>query len=625
MVQASQLENRVCDYVVVIVALGCALILTWQAWVKAPAHDEIGQFYASVATVRFGDPGFYRVNPPLHRWVTGLPVEWLCDVPIPKPYPASHMPPGMRQEYVMGTSATASSPDRYRWHFFVGRLPRILIVLASVWIFLKGFVMFSKRSRSIAAILYLTSPLVLGHGWTTMPDALSACAMLALVSATLVWLNHRTFMAGSVVGIAWGICLNVKFTFCPIFLLWPLVLVLHEWHAARLTGIGATRLGLAHFAHGVIALWITIVVYEGNDIGLRLSEHRFASQTFRDLASLAPKLHSPLPAQYLIGIDEQQLFLDRGVPTYFAGQVYPDGMWWYYIAGLLAKEQIVFGAACVVLAFWLIVVVIQRRRRTLYLKSDIDDSPSVSCPQISAIFFLLGVAALVITILSWNWQLALNVRYLLPAMPAIYLLLGTGIDGFLKFAPRFSRMILAGGLMCIGMEVAMNFPHFFAYINPCFGGSYRIPPVLHDSNTDGGQDIWILEQWNRDHPTLPGTRRYFAYFTNISRSAIDLPDAVPSVALLEELLQLKTNKFTANEISVDSWSSAQEETIEIVIAHCLQVPAPWHRLSGESERFHQLLEQTSTLAPDEFITPSMLLYRFCLDIRRAESGSEVEP
>ncbi len=51
---------------------------------------------------------------------------------------------------------------------------------------------------------------------------------------------------------------------------------------------------------------------------------------------------SPLPKQVLVGVDEQQLDLEKGYPTYFRGVWYPEGMGWYYLVGLVAKEQLIF-------------------------------------------------------------------------------------------------------------------------------------------------------------------------------------------------------------------------------------------------------------------------------------------
>ncbi|WP_430450680.1 hypothetical protein [Rhodopirellula europaea] len=42
-----------------------AATMMWQAVWDAPNHDESAHLAAGIATMRTGDPGYYRVNPPL--------------------------------------------------------------------------------------------------------------------------------------------------------------------------------------------------------------------------------------------------------------------------------------------------------------------------------------------------------------------------------------------------------------------------------------------------------------------------------------------------------------------------------------------------------------------------------
>ncbi len=584
-------------------------ILLFEAWTKAPAHDEVAQFYASVATVRFGDPAYYRVNPPIHRWIGGVPVELLCDVPIPDPYPASEMNSGDRQEFPMGTRATKASPNRYHWHFFVGRLFRVAIVVGFGWLMFRGFPMLAKRACAIATFLYLTSPMILGHGYTMMPDALSGCAMILLMITSLSWLQEPVSSKSFWVGVAWGICLNTKFTFCPLYVLWPVLLFIYSAILRKDSLIGIYRVGVHHFYHGVIALLITIIMYEGQGVGVPLDSFAFASQTLISISELVGGLPSPLPQQYLMGIDEQQIFMEAGVPTYFAGTVYPKGVWWYYLVGVFAKEQLAFFIISLGMFVWLCILLFASiRKRGTDSSSPQTTDQARNLARTAAIAFIAGVVVLVFELMSWHSQMALNVRYLFPALPGCYLLLGTGLDAWLTRSNVSQRLVFAVGSLLIALDIGSAFPHYFAYINPLFGGSYRVPAALHDSNFDAGQDIWTLEKWNRDHPVGADTKRYFIYFTEIDRSVLELPSELPSNAVLEALVNARGTGSAAMDDVAESTAGAKN--IEIVIARCLQVPAPWHRLWDESSEFHLLIHKTATIYPDEFITPTMLLYRF---------------
>jgi len=147
-----------------------------------PTSDEAGHLVSGVAMVRTGDPGFYRVNPPLHKLLSGVAVEVLDVVPLPNLYPASFMASGARQEFEMARGAITADPEGYRRWFIIGRLVRLpLMVLAGWWLW-------RSIGGPVAGVLWLTSPMVLGHGWVVMPDAVSGVAMVVLIVSTFKWL-----------------------------------------------------------------------------------------------------------------------------------------------------------------------------------------------------------------------------------------------------------------------------------------------------------------------------------------------------------------------------------------------------------------------------------------------------
>lgn len=177
-----------------------AFVLTWQALTCSPAQDELGQLTASIAIAQTGDPGYYRVNPPLGKLITGLPLIALRDVPSLTSASPSYFRPGNRhREMSMPRQYIDNRLDGYRWDFRVGRLARVLVLCAVTgWVLwwmmgfdagstdnvvdaagVEGGSRLAAMNTLVFATLWCTSPLMLGHGWTVMPDALSGLAMLA--------------------------------------------------------------------------------------------------------------------------------------------------------------------------------------------------------------------------------------------------------------------------------------------------------------------------------------------------------------------------------------------------------------------------------------------------------------
>lgn len=626
-------------------------LLVWQAVSNAPTSDEAAHLIAGVAIVQTGDPAFYRVNPPLHKLVSGVAVDLTTSCQIAGLYSASMFGSGNRQEFEMAKSTLAQSPEEYPTWFLIGRLVRLPVILFAAWLMLGQHLLIPQRAGVIASVSWLTSPMVLGQGWAIMPDAFSACAAAFLLVTTAEWLTQPNRWSFLFVGIAWGFAIGTKFTFCPLFVLWPLGMLSYRWAEGALTWRSVLRLSLAHFGHGMIALFVVAALYNFSELGLPLGSHRFESSRMISLSEPLATLPSPLPKQFLIGIDEQQLDIEGGLPTYFKGRWYPAGMWWYYLVGLLAKEQIVFGAglslACVGGALmWLPTGIVGKyglnggttqrkgsahhRTRILHVatgssaktanQTDAYEAETVTREmyvqtKTKAFFVLcLYVATCVLFILSWHSEMALNVRYAFPALPALYFVIGIGVDGVFRRWPATTRWVLGVGLLLITAELSWNTPHFFAYVNPLFGGSRAVPPVLHDSNFDGGQDLWRLEAWITAHPSGDECMRFTCVDSDVPASAMNFKPTPPPPEVIERLIARRatTPGTGVSDIEHDSASYRVRDGqgVELITMRGLGVPAPWARMSGHaSPATHKALIRLLAMPPDEFITPTLVIYR----------------
>ncbi len=565
------------------------------AFINGPIADEMGHLIAGAAILRTGDSSFYRVNPPLPKLVSGGAIELLFAPRLEKLYPASKLPSGVRREFEMAEHTVGSAPGQYRHWFVWGRLLRVPIVLLGSWGLWRWFRPDTDPTGLIAVGLWLSSPLILGHGSLVMPDAMSAVAMIGLLAASMNWLANRDGSSSLLLGLVWGLSLTTKFTFCPIWLIWPVGMITSLAIAGQLRTADWWQVPISHLIQGVIAWMVVVLMYFGQDVGVPLARHGFASDRFISLAETLPWLPSPLPMSFLLGIDEQQLDIERGFPTYVLGRWYRDGAWWYYLVGLIIKEQIALYVLSVMAIVGLVSEMLRRDRYHVSVSQRKDDRTV----KLLAVLTATSVFS-VIAVLSVHPRMALNVRYVFPALPGLYLMIGLGCRNFFRRFPRSAEPLAWLLTIVIVGEIACITPHHFAYANPVFGGSRRIPPALHDSNFDGGQDLWLLEQWQASNAPKPGCRRLYAIDTHVPVQAIGFPVTPPRESDLQRLLD-----------TVDQPSpGVGERCIELVVMRGLGVPAPWTRsLGGLSTSGTTLLRDLLKYPPDEWLSPTLVIYR----------------
>jgi hypothetical protein len=194
---------------------------------------------------------------------------------------------------------------------------------------------------------------------------------------------------------------------------------------------------------------------------------------------LVDELRFPLPANYVLGIDQTKAELERGKACYLRGQWKHGGWWYYYLYALGIKEP---------LGIWtLALLTICARRFCRGYRAPWEDELMLALP-----------AAAILVLLSSQTGFA-TLRYLLPAFPFAFIWLG-------QFARSvsFKHWWLAGlGAAAVIWSVASSlsvYPHCLAYFNELVGGPTGGHAHLVDSNIDWGQDLLYLKRWLDEHP-----------------------------------------------------------------------------------------------------------------------------
>ena len=445
----------------------------------------------------------YEVNPPLVRLVAALPV-------LSSP-PAQRFTPhgGDRPEWALGREFIDYAGEDLFGLFHRARLALLpLLLIGPLALYRLGERFADSRVGFAAAALYCFSPTVLAYSALCTPDAVAASLTALSLLCLCGWLDRQDWGGALALGVSLGVTLATKFTG---LLLIPAVLFAAFVYAARWPRLRSLIGQLFVMAAVVVATIGATYGFEG--IGRPLGTLPFRSKLFGGPEASIESPHNrfrhhwigrlplPVPERYVLGIDRQQVEFETGYWSYVRGHWRRRGWWWYYAYAALVKEP----AGYLVMLLIGFLTVLRRGYSRFWVVAIV---PSL----------------LVFLVLSAHTAYNHHYRYVLPALPGIYLIAAMGL------APRGDRVLghlrwlrlLSWGCLVAGVLSSLSqVPHSESYFNWISGGPYRDPPHLLDSNIDWGQDLLPLKRWLDRHPevVLDGTVYYSPFARGLLRAA----------------------------------------------------------------------------------------------------------
>jgi len=366
-----------------------------------------------------------------------------------------------------------------------------------------------------ATTLWCVSPTVLGHGALITPDVGAAATFVVAVYCTARWIRTPTWGATAWMSLAITLAISAKTTNWLVF---PVALLLWCWQQKpAMPHESARRRQLLQFSlASFTAIFLFNSLYGFQGVGQRLGKYAFASQTLGDTiesrgnrfrGTLLGAVPIPLPSDFVSGIDIQKRDIERGlrVPgwqSYLYGTWRQGGWPYFYLAAMLVKESL--GTLVLAVA----AVLTHLRARTLF--------------TISAIWL---PAMAIIGLVSSQSAFTMHYRYVLPALPFLYLF-GSSLVVHPQMLVRIASWALVG---CSAIGSLSAYPHSLSHFNWTAGGGNRGEMFLVDSNIDWGQDLLFLKQWLRSHPEAASLK--MAYFGSFDPRdlgvAYQIPKALP--------------------------------------------------------------------------------------------------
>jgi hypothetical protein len=505
---ALDVENRGrlhCTKTVIALVFAIQIImLAYEGRRDSPTWDEVGHFAAGLSHWYNGSFNLYRVNPPLVRFVACGPVALLERRVDLGGYEFSEGV-GARGEFNAGATAAKDLGRRYFFDITIARWSCIPFALIGGYFCLRwARELYGYDAGLLALILWVFSPNILAHGHLITPDA-GATALGVVANYTFWrWLRSPGATSTAMAGIALGLVELTKTTWIILFALWPLSWVVYRCLNRRTTRAQASvwrEVGQMMIIW-VLGVWIINIGYGFERSFNKLREYQFVSARFsgnslrpnnsndavigdeyfgnRFSSTSLANLRVPLPANYLVGVDIQNLDFERRMWSYLRGEWRLGGWWWYYVYALLVKEP---------LGTWVLGILAV--------------GLTVCCRGYVARWqdelVLLAPAVVVLIVVSSQTGFNHHLRYVLPALPFLFIWISK-VARSLTLGHRVVTMLTMAALTWSIISSLSVFPHSLSFFNELVGGPKNGHHHLANSNTDWGQDLLYLKRWLEHHP-----------------------------------------------------------------------------------------------------------------------------
>lgn len=511
--------------VVVLCVLAHLALLSQTIAETTPTVDEVAHLPAGYT---YGDRGtfrLYRLSPPLARLLAAAAAQedrpvipydrsWLRDEP------ANHW--RFSFETLLANAGSPAAQQRYLAAFSHARRSTALWSAVTIPVlFAWGWWWFGPAAGALAAALWSFCPNIVAHAGLVTTDIPAAAAGLWACFAFALWLARPTWPRAAAAGVLLGVAQLVKFSslwLYPVLTVWLLAALWLQRGRGQLSWRTALAQG------GALLLASVLVIdagYRFEKVGEPLGRFPFLSRTLTRLRQPGdPPPHPttdplyrrvreqrvnrfagtwlggvpcPLPYHYVAGLDEQAFEAEGLYPMYLRGRFAESaprrGWWYYYLYALALKVPV--GTWALVAAAAVLALFRPRQRRLLPI----------------AALALVPIAAV-----SLLTDLNLGVRYVLTALPFVFLLAGSVVAaGRPRWCAALALIAVVGNVV----SLARVHPRELSYFNALAGGPERERWHLIDSNLDWGQDLRRLARWLDAHPDW-GREARLGYMGHVS-------------------------------------------------------------------------------------------------------------
>lgn len=170
----------------------------------------------------------------------------------------------------------------------------------------------------------------------------------------------------------------------------------------------------------------------------------------------------------------------------------------------------------------------------------------------------------------------------------------------------------------MALECSYNFPHYFSYINPFFGGSHRVPIALNDSNFDYGQDLFAIRNWIKKQTHGSHARNHLKTYGLLSGHGRlwlgDLITPATDESVRRALIQKETGASVGPQPRIIQLRNKTMPREVLIVSRGLTLAEPWavrystFQDASTSGETREMVRSLLRYPPDLFITPTIAVY-----------------
>ena len=398
-----------------------------------------------------------------------------------------------RPEFAVGRDFIDANGERSFWFFALARwacLP--LSVLGALTCYHWSADLYGPRAGVLSLWLWCFCPNILAHAQLITPDVGASSLGVAALYGFWRWSRRPAWPGALAAGAAIGLAELAKSTWLILFGVLPVLWLLRQAGQERVRAVLPWRAGMQLAAIMTVAIFVLNFGYRCKGSFRRLDDFAFHSARLggggadsfesgnRFTGHLAGALRLPLPQDYVQGIDIQLRDLEGGRLSYLRGELRRGGWWYYYAYGLAVKTPL---GTWLLAAVAVVGAVVGPKGRAAWR-----DEAFVAVPAVA-----------VLLLVSSHTGLNQHLRYILPALPFAFILMGRAAC-LCIVSPTLVGSLVVAALAAMTASSLTVYPHQLSYFNQLAGGPDKGHEHLLDSNIDWGQDLFELKRWLKWHP-----------------------------------------------------------------------------------------------------------------------------